>query len=173
MDNIGLFFIVFGLSNQSQQLDALMIFGARFMIYLTFVLTFLLAFKGGIKEKKAMILIMLSIPVLLLFIKVVHLIFYEPRPFMSYNFSPLVDPVGDASFPSVHASLMAVLTFTYFYFKSKWAPLFFLLMLWVSIARIYVGVHYPLDIVGGILVGIISLMIALQIKKFLKITLLR
>ncbi|TSC88304.1 MAG: bacitracin transport permease BCRC [Microgenomates group bacterium Gr01-1014_7] len=145
-----------------------MIFGARFIIYFTFILMFVFFFKGGVKEKKALILATLSIPILVLIIKSVHLLYFEPRPFISYHFSPLVDPVGDASFPSVHASLMAVLAFSFVHFKSKWAPLFLFLMLWVGVSRIYVGVHYPLDILGGFAVGIISLVITKQITKRLK-----
>lgn len=144
-----------------------MIFGARFIIYLTFLLLCILAFKGGIKEKKALILAILSIPILLLIIKIIHIFFFEPRPFVTYNFSPLISPTGDASFPSVHASLMAVLAFSYIHFKSKWAPLFLFLMLWVGISRIYVGVHYPLDIIGGFLVGIISMLFGLILLKLL------
>lgn len=149
-----------------------MIFGARFIIYLTFLLMFILAFRGGIKEKKAMIIAILSIPILILIIKIIHIFYFEPRPFITYRFSPLVDPVGDATFPSVHTSLMAALAFSYVYFRSKWASVFLLLMFWVGISRIYVGVHYPLDILGGFIVGIISLAIALQVKKLLKHSLL-
>lgn len=169
MDNISLFFLVFGLSNHSIAADTLMVFGAQYLIYLTFLLVFVLSFKGGLKEKKAILLAVLSIPIVILLIKGIHIFFYEPRPFVSFNFSPLVNPVGNASFPSVHVSLIAALAFSYLYFKSKWAPLFLLFLLWVGIARIYVGVHYPLDILGGIIVGIISLVLVLQIKRLLKI----
>lgn len=146
----------------------LMIFGARFIIYLTFLLMFTLFFRGGMKEKKAMIVAILSIPVLMLIIKVIHIFYFEPRPFITYNFSPLIDPVGNASFPSVHASVMAVLTFPYFYFKSKWALFFLFLMLWVGVSRIYVGVHYPLDIFGGFIVGVISIAVALFLANLFK-----
>ncbi len=149
-----------------------MIFGARFIIYLTFILMFVLAFKGGIKEKRAVILVILSIPILILIIKIIHIFYFEPRPFVSFQFDPLIDVAEDASFPSRHASIMSSIAFAYLYFKSKWAVFLLLLMLWVGVSRIYVGVHYPLDILGGFIVGIISLAIALQVKKLLKHSLL-
>lgn len=173
MDNIGLFFLVFGLSNHSSFADSLMIFGARFLIYLTFLLAILSAFKGGFKEKKAMILAFLAIPMVILLIKGIHLFFFEPRPFVNFNFSPLLNTDADASFPSRHASIMSAIAFSYAYFKSKWALLFLLLMIWVGVSRIYVGVHYPLDILGGLVVGIISLLITKQILKKLKSNLFR
>lgn len=168
MDNAAIFLLIFGLSNQSAALDSLMIFGARFLIFLTFLLVFISAFKGGVKEKKAMILSFLAIPVVILIVKGIHLFFIEPRPFVIFYFSPLLDAGSDASFPSRHASIMSAIAFSYLHFKSKWAPLFLFLMLWVGISRIYVGVHYPLDILGGLLVGIISLVITNKILKKLK-----
>lgn len=168
MDNISLFFLIFGLSNHSQTVNTLMIFGARFAIYLTFLLMFFLAFRGGSKERKALLLALLSLPIVVLIIKGIHIFFFEPRPFVTYQISSLIPYNTVASFPSGHASIASAIAFSYTYFKSKWAALFLFLLLWTGFARIYVGVHYPLDIVGGILVGIASVIIAKQISKLLR-----
>lgn len=169
MDNTSLFFLLFGLSHQSPLLDIIMIFGARFVIVLTFLLTFFLAFKGKIKEKKAFIFALIAIPVAIFLIKIIHLFIFEPRPFVTHNLTPLFPYDPDASFPSRHASIASAITFSYLYFKSKWSPLFLFFLLWIGVSRIYVGVHYPLDILGGIMVGLISLIIANQIVKILKV----
>lgn len=171
MDNLSLFFFLFGLSNRSEFLDQLMVFGAEYVIYLTFVFIFILAIKGGFREKKALLLSLICIPVVILIIKIIHLFFFEPRPFIVNDISPLVVYNADASFPSRHASIMSVIAFSYVYFKSKWTPIFLILLFWVGISRVYVGVHYPLDILGGILTAVISLIIAKQIVKFLKVKL--
>ena len=173
MDNLSLFFLIFSLSNHSALIDTLMIFGARFIIYLTFLLMFILSFKGGTKERKALIVAILAIPIIILLIKGIHIFFYENRPYIDYQLTPLIPPYEpDASFPSRHASIMSGIAFAYIYFKSKWAPLFLILLLWVGISRIYVGVHYPLDILGGIIVGLVSAILALQLSRFLKSKLL-
>lgn len=169
MDNTNLFFFIFNLSHQYAFLDALMIFGARYLILLTFFIVFILSFKGSIKEKKAFLLIILSLPLAVLIIMGIHLFIYEPRPFITLHLTPLYPYIPDASFPSRHAAFMAVATFVYLYFKSKWSMLFLIFMLWVGISRIYVGIHYPIDILGGILVGILSLIIARLLVKFLKL----
>jgi undecaprenyl-diphosphatase len=71
----------------------------------------------------------------------------EPRP--------LVHAPLDGSFPSGHAATSfaaaTVLTFA----RPRWAPAFFLLALAIGFSRIYVGVHYPLDVVGGAVLGIL------------------
>lgn len=169
MDNLALFFLIFSLSSQSPIADNLMIFGARFVIYLTFLLIFILAFKGRIKEKKSLILAVLTIPIIILLIKGIHIFFQQSRPFVDNDILPLIPFSTDASFPSRHASLMSGITFAYVYFKSRWAPLFVFLMLWVGTARIFVGVHFPQDIIGGFITGLISLIIAVQVKKLIKL----
>lgn len=133
---------------------------------------FIFIFKGGIKEKKALILATLSLPILVLIIKSIHIFYFAERPFVNLQFDPLIDVEEDASFPSRHTAIMSSIAFSYLYFKSKWAVFLLLLMLWVGISRIYVGVHYLSDILGGFIVGIISLAIALQVKKLLKHSLL-
>lgn len=169
MDNFGLFLLIFSTSNKNEFLDFLMIFGAEYLIYAAFILIFVLAIKGSVKEKKALILATLSIPIVVVLIKIIHLFLFEPRPFITHDISPLISYTReDASFPSRHTALMFTLAFSYFFYQSKWKFYFFIMALWVGLSRIYVGVHYPLDIIGGIITALISVFIAWKIKEKLK-----
>ncbi|MCR9264877.1 MAG: phosphatase PAP2 family protein [Flavobacteriaceae bacterium] len=65
----------------------------------------------------------------------------------------------DYSFFSGHASSSFSLTLLLFLFlrkKIKWAYLFFIWPILFTMSRIYVGVHYPIDIIVGMLVGLLS-----------------
>ncbi len=64
---------------------------------------------------------------------------------------------GGYSFTSSHAANHSTLAFFFFFLFSGMAPRWrWLAVGWASsigLAQIYVGVHYPLDVVGGFLVG--------------------
>lgn len=61
------------------------------------------------------------------------------------------------SFTSSHATNhFAMACFWIVLFRRKWKPTLYLALIWaalVSISQIYVGVHYPFDILGGALLG--------------------
>lgn len=167
MDNTTLFFQIFGLNKQSSILDQLMVFGATHLIYLTILFVLLLSLKGKTADKKAFLTLLLAIPISILLIKVIHLFFVENRPFVAFHFLPIVGENADASFPSRHTTISAVIAFSYTYFKSKWALPFIFIATWIGLSRVYVGVHYPLDIIGGFVTAATAILIALRIKRLL------
>ena len=38
----------------------------------------------------------------------------------------------------------------------RWGALLFVLALWIGFARVYDGIHYPLDIVGSFLAAVVG-----------------
>jgi undecaprenyl-diphosphatase len=83
-------------------------------------------------------------------------LFDRERPPLRYaEPDPLVRTPHDGSFPSGHAATsFAAATILSFAFP-RFAPLLFVLAAAVAWSRVYVGVHYPLDILGGAVWGVL------------------
>jgi undecaprenyl-diphosphatase len=66
---------------------------------------------------------------------------------------PLVTIPHSHSFPSGHTATAVAGATLLTFFAPKGAPAFFLVAAIVAYSRLYVGVHFPLDIVGGAVIG--------------------
>lgn len=116
---------------------------------------------GGKFGKKVAFLALISLfltNVIVIFLKYVVA---EPRPFLTLPNVDLLVPVNGQSFPSGHSAsafAAASLIGLKYHLESKgrlrWViyPLFIFAFL-VGFSRIYVGVHYPYDVLVGALIG--------------------
>ena len=90
---------------------------------------------------------------------ILALIIHEPRPFLKIPqdhtmFHPMFPSLFKwKSFPSDHTMFSFTIFFTALVLHMPLAWPLALLALWVGWGRVYVGVHYPGDIVGGFAVA--------------------
>jgi undecaprenyl-diphosphatase len=78
----------------------------------------------------------------------------RPRPPLRYpEPDPLVRTPHDASFPSGHAATSFAAAMMLSLAFPRFTPWLVVLASAVAFSRIYVGVHYPLDVIGGALLG--------------------
>lgn len=88
--------------------------------------------------------------------ELIRYIFPRPRPFLQNQAAQYVAKGNEPSFPSGHASAMFAIAFA-LYFYSKQLGLWLLAASFlVGIARVAAGLHFPSDILGGLLVGFFS-----------------
>ncbi len=80
--------------------------------------------------------------------------FDRPRPStVLADVNLLIGFKSSMSFPSSHAvNAFAVGVFSSFYYK-RWMPVFLMLSVSVAISRVYIGVHFPFDIIAGGILG--------------------
>ena len=80
---------------------------------------------------------------------------------------PLVKKLRDYSFPSGHtcASFSCAVVYYKMYPDIKGKGAMALAVL-IALSRLYVGVHYPTDVLGGAIVGWLSAILALKISVF-------
>ena len=95
--------------------------------------------------------------------------FPSPRPFEVYDsLRPLFTTgVGDA-FPSGHATFMGALAFGIFLQKRKLGLIFILGAIIVSLARVLANVHWPTDVIVGLLFGaLVAVIVGLIYRRIL------
>jgi undecaprenyl-diphosphatase len=148
------------------------LFGVFCAEYLIFVMAFAVAslffiWKDNEQKKihREVVLKAFAAAVLGYIFKIIfQLIYQRPRPFITHDVLQLINNPAEASFPSGHTVLAFALAFSIYFYNKKLGLIFLFLATLVGLGRIYVGVHYPLDILGGILVGALS---AFVVKKYL------
>jgi undecaprenyl-diphosphatase len=89
-------------------------------------------------------------------LKLCNLIYFRPRPFVDHEVNLLFYHPTDSSFPSNPATVgFSIATAIWLYNRRLGASLLVLATLF-GLSRIYCGVHYPLDIIAGALLGALS-----------------
>lgn len=76
------------------------------------------------------------------------------RPFVDLPATVVGGEASGYSFPSSHATAAFAMAVILSNFQPRLRTLFFFLAFCVSLSRVYMGVHYPSDIIAGALVGI-------------------
>ncbi len=95
----------------------------------------------------------------------IRFFYYRPRPFLALNFQSLIGNTDVAgSFPSGHATAYFALALAVFYINKKWGWRFLIAAILMGLARVFVGVHWPSDILVGAIIGLGS---AFLIEKIL------
>ncbi|MBI5066316.1 phosphatase PAP2 family protein [Candidatus Woesearchaeota archaeon] len=135
----------------------------NFFIFIThFGILLILALVLATKDKKTMIQAVLAVFLALVLDQIINYLTFRPRPFTVSAVNLLISKVADSSFPSTH-TLLSFAPATIVLFKNSKLGMYALFIaLLVGFSRIYVGVHYPSDVLAGMIIGLVC---AFLVKK--------
>lgn len=140
----------FGEHTGTPLLNELMIFVAEYLVYLIPVALLYLWFSSEEGKSKS-VFIFVTIVVSLLISYTMGQFYSHPAPY-SAGYETLITEAPENSFPSQHTTVAFAFTWPVFYLQDRWREGLVVLALasLMGISRVYVGVHYPIDIAGAI-----------------------
>lgn len=164
-----------GIAGRTDALDALLIFGAEWLIVLmlaALVGYVLVSWKTSHFEGRFENFIHVAIAGFLGFLieRFIGFVWFRSRPFVVLeHVVKLIDKNSAAkSFPSGHATLAFALAFGLLIHNRRWGWTFVLLAVLVALSRVAVGVHYPSDIIGGLIAGLVAAVLAAPVKRLIE-----
>ncbi|QUG84308.1 undecaprenyl-diphosphatase [Bacillus nitratireducens] len=154
-------------AGSSKLLDTLMIAITNSAAYVAILFMLILWFNNGKKENAirkqyTVLYTTLSVSIALLVNVLIHAVYYHPRPFITHHVNQLVPHAADSSFVSDHSVLVFSIAFVFILRGEK---LKYIALIWatlVGLSRMYVGVHYPLDILGAAFLTFITSGLVIQ-----------
>ncbi|PGO23446.1 undecaprenyl-diphosphatase [Bacillus cereus] len=154
-------------AGSSKLLDTLMIAITNSAAYVAILFMLILWFNNGKKENAirkqyTVLYTTLSVSIALLVNVLIHAVYYHPRPFITHHVNQLVPHAADSSFVSDHSVLVFSIAFVFILRGEK---LKYIALIWatlVGVSRMYVGVHYPLDILGAAFLTFITSGLVMQ-----------
>lgn len=155
--NIELFRMFNDLGKEVMFLNPIMIFFAKYMKY--FLLFGIVMYWFTRKRENRIMIIssMFAFVVAEVFGAIAGAIHSNNQPFVELNnVNQLIGHAIDNSFPSDHAIEFFSICITFLLFKKNLRYVWLAIAILVSISRVWVGVHYPADILVGAILGIIG-----------------
>ena len=129
---------------------------AHDLVYL-FLLIFAIAwFRGSYEVKTGIIKAFIFTAITLLMSEVLSAVLNTPRPFVMDVGRTLIEHAPTGSFPSNHMSIFSGIAFAYYFSPQRDLGRILIWTAWlVAWSRVYVGVHFPIDMLGAFLIAII------------------
>lgn len=163
-------FVIFSkinnLSGKNICLDSLGIFFAEYLGYFLIGILILFLLKDY-KKYWRMVVKALGAAISARFIitEIIRFLWYRPRPFVLDQVNLLISHETSASFPSGHAAFYFGLSTIVYFYNKKLGILFLVSSLLISVSRVFVGVHWPSDIMAGAIIGVFSGWLIMRLLK--------
>lgn len=124
---------------------------------------------GNREQNRKIVLYALTITVIALGLnKIIEMIYFRPRPFVTHAVTLLSDKSSsDPSFPSNHSAGSFSLALALFWGNRKLGSVLLIFAFFMALSRIYIGVHYPMDVACGAVIALIVTILVISQRELL------
>ena len=159
MDASG-FQLINNLAGKVPWLDILMILSAKYLPIVFAVALIILYLTFRANRQRVAVLAAISTLTALGIAQSIAFLYPRPRPYLTHVAHLLIERSNDPSFPSDHATFSFAIATMVWQYNRKIGVILMGLAVLVGFSRVYVGTHYPMDVIGGAALGItVSLVI--------------
>lgn len=152
--NDALFRAINGLAGQWAPLDAVLTWFAEDATYALVVIAVASWLVNRLLGRPLGIRVALSVVIAMVICETISLWYFHPRPFAVLpDVLQLVPHEPNASFPSTHATALSAGAGPFVWSRARLGVLLLVGTLLVGFSRVYVGVHYPVDVLVGFALG--------------------
>ncbi|TEA47285.1 undecaprenyl-diphosphatase [Bacillus sp. BH2] len=145
--NYKMFRAINRLAGRNSTLDTFMIFISQKTRFLYIFLLALMWFRNN-SYKKIILFAGLSVGFALFINCFIQLFYFKPRPFVIHRVRLLIPLKNNSSFPSKHTVLAFALASSVLLRERLFGSIMWFLAILTGFSRIWLGHHYPFDIIG-------------------------
>lgn len=158
------------LSGRFNLINLLMIFVSKKIRYVFIFVMIFMWFRNN-NFKKVTYCAGISSAVTLVFNILIKLLYFRPRPFMKRRVGILIPSKMDSSFPSKHTLLVFAVSTSIYLHNRVLGAIMWLLSVLTGFSRIWVGHHYPSDIIGSAFIATITSVMIDKMARFFNVSL--
>ena len=141
--------------------------GTGVVLFLIIVMSVLFRERNGRRSLQLLAHILIPVFIAILYTEVLKNLFQEPRPWVILSdVRVLFEYGGFDSFPSGHATAYGALALSTYFYNKRIGMFVGLVALSISLSRVVVGIHWPLDVAVGFAIGFsITYLYHLHLRK--------
>jgi undecaprenyl-diphosphatase len=167
-----LFRLLNGWAGRDVALDATFIFGAQHLIWImaALIVAYVAAawrtdhFEGRVENAWH---VAVSVAIAFAAEQLIGFFWFRLRPFVALDgVTKLIEKSAEEkSFPSGHATAAFAIAFGLLVHNRRWGWAMVAAAAWVAVSRVFVGVHYPSDVLAGAVVGGLAALVTRPVRK--------
>ena len=138
-------------------MDWLIIFLAKYLVVAVVLIAIWVLWRVDKRTAKQMALaFILAGFVAIILGEIAGAFYFHPRPFTVNHVKPLIAHAADNGFPSGHTTWAMTLAAVVYFYARRWGVAAFALTVLVGVGRVLAHVHSTIDILAGIIIGVIA-----------------